>query len=108
MTWVGPPPEVLQLFGDKTKARKLASENSVPVVRGSSNLASSAECENLIEMGAISLPGIMKAAYGGGGRGMRIVRNMSDVALSFEACKREAFTAFGRDDCFISLDTNRK
>lgn len=101
MTWVGPPPDVLRLFGDKTQARALASDNGVPLVRGSENLASAEECRSLIEGGKISLPAIMKAAYGGGGRGMRIVRNLSEVGPSFDSCKREALTAFGRDEVFI-------
>ena len=101
ITWVGPPPEVLRLFGDKTQARMLATECGVPLVRGSDNLSSAQECRSLIEEGKISLPAIMKAAYGGGGRGMRIVRNLSEVGPSFDSCKREALTAFGRDEVFI-------
>ena len=73
----------------------------MPVVRGSGNLTSSDECLGLLENGDISLPAIMKAAYGGGGRGMRIVRELSQVPSSFESCQREALTAFGRDEVFL-------
>lgn len=99
--WVGPPPEILRLFGDKTQARRMASESGVPIVRGSPNLSSAKECQGYIEKDEISLPAIMKAAYGGGGRGMRIVRSLSEIAPSFESCKRESYTAFGRDEVFI-------
>ena len=79
----------------------MASESGVPIVRGSPNLSSAKECQGYIEKDEISLPAIMKAAYGGGGRGMRIVRSLSDIAPSFESCKRESYTAFGRDEVFI-------
>ena len=98
---MGPPPEILRLFGDKTQARRMASESGVPIVRGSPNLSSAKECQGYIEKDEISLPAIMKAAYGGGGRGMRIVRSLSEIAPSFESCKRESYTAFGRDEVFI-------
>ncbi|KAL7547137.1 hypothetical protein ACHAWF_010455, partial [Thalassiosira exigua] len=71
VVWVGPPPDVLQLFGDKIRARQLAVERGVPVVRGSGNLNSGEECRRALESGEVRLPAIMKAAYGGGGRGMR-------------------------------------
>jgi len=101
VAWVGPPPDVLRLFGDKIQARALASQSGVPVVRGSSNLTSSDECMGLLKNGDVNLPAIVKAAYGGGGRGMRIVRELSQVPSSFDSCQREALTAFGRDEVFL-------
>ena len=98
---MGPPPDVLQLFGDKIQARSLAQQSDVPVVRGSSNLSSGEECLSVLNEGHVRLPAIMKAAYGGGGRGMRIVRSISDVTSSFDSCQREALTAFGRDEVFL-------
>eukprot|EP00984_Skeletonema_dohrnii_P020413 scaffold9947_cov98-Skeletonema_dohrnii-CCMP3373.AAC.1 len=99
--WVGPPLEVLQLFGDKIQARALAQRSNVPVVRGSGNLTSGEECLGILNNGDVRLPAIMKAAFGGGGRGMRIVRDLSQVASSFDSCQREALTAFGRDEVFL-------
>lgn len=101
ITWVGPPPDVLHLFGDKIQARQLAQQSNVPVVRGSGNLSSGEECLSILNEGDVRLPAIMKAAYGGGGRGMRIVRSINDVTASFDSCQREALTAFGRDEVFL-------
>ncbi|KAL9186330.1 hypothetical protein ACHAXT_005568 [Thalassiosira profunda] len=101
VTWVGPPPDVLHLFGDKIQARALAERNDVPVVRGSGNLSSGEECLGILENGDVRLPAIMKAAYGGGGRGMRIVRDLAEVNSTFDSCQREALTAFGRDEVFL-------
>lgn len=98
--WVGPPPSVLRLFGDKTAARKLAMENDVPVVGGSENLGNAEEAEVFVSMN-MTMPVIMKAAYGGGGRGMRIVRDLKDIRANFETCQREAKTAFGRGEVFV-------
>eukprot|EP00573_Skeletonema_grethae_P001610 CAMPEP_0201690570 /NCGR_PEP_ID=MMETSP0578-20130828/3987_1 /ASSEMBLY_ACC=CAM_ASM_000663 /TAXON_ID=267565 /ORGANISM="Skeletonema grethea, Strain CCMP 1804" /LENGTH=1141 /DNA_ID=CAMNT_0048175601 /DNA_START=214 /DNA_END=3639 /DNA_ORIENTATION=+ len=99
--WVGPPPEVLQLFGDKIQARALAQQSNVPVVRGSGNLTSGEECMAILSGDDVRLPAIMKAAFGGGGRGMRIVRDLSSVSTSFDSCQREALTAFGRNEVFL-------
>ncbi|KAL3791966.1 hypothetical protein ACHAW5_007105 [Stephanodiscus triporus] len=101
ISWVGPSPEVLSLFGDKIRARSLAIESDVPVVRGSGNLVSGDECIAVIEDGIVRLPAIMKAAFGGGGRGMRIVRDKSQVRALFDSCRREAAMAFGRDEVFL-------
>lgn len=101
VTWVGPSPDVLALFGDKIQARSLAQRSNVPVVRGSENLISGDECMTVLNNGSVRLPSIMKAAYGGGGRGMRIVREKSDVHALFDSCQREAKTAFGRDEVFL-------
>eukprot|EP00956_Cyclotella_meneghiniana_P011546 scaffold16203_cov21-Cyclotella_meneghiniana.AAC.2 len=96
--WVGPSPSVLQLFGDKIQARALAVRSDVPVVRGSENLKSGEEVLDVLESGMVGLPAIMKAAYGGGGRGMRILRSTSDALPSYKSCQREALTAFGRSE----------
>mmetsp|Transcript_6012 Transcript_6012/g.10728 ORF Transcript_6012/g.10728 Transcript_6012/m.10728 type:complete len:1005 (+) Transcript_6012:147-3161(+) len=101
VTWVGPPPDVLHLFGDKIQARALAEQSNVPIVRGSGNLSSGEECLSVLREGHVRLPAIMKAAYGGGGRGMRIVRDIFQVSTSFSSCQREALTAFGRDEVFL-------
>jgi biotin carboxylase len=61
--WVGPPPSVLELFGDKIQARALAQESGVPVVRGSGNLKSGEECLEILERGDFGLPAIMKVGW---------------------------------------------
>ena len=195
--WVGPSPDVLSLFGDKIRAREMATDSGVPVVRGSGNLGSADECLAVLGDGTVRLPAIMKvrgcacacvremyfgaahryfssattcveypslgyfsynhrpeicrvgparpisrisederfsrkphhppsppsprspphrivaalpfsafdtrqkAAFGGGGRGMRIVRDMSQVRSLFDSCRREAYAAFGRDEVFL-------
>ncbi|CAD7940083.1 unnamed protein product [Amoebophrya sp. A120] len=106
-TWVGPRAEVLRLFGDKVAARTLAINHEVPVVGGSPNLESGEACEQWVteqlakQKSTFQLPAILKAAYGGGGRGMRIVREMKEMKSNFETCQREALTAFGRGEVFI-------
>jgi pyruvate carboxylase len=62
INWVGPPPEVLQLFGDKIQARALAQRSNVPVVRGSGNLTSGEECLSILNNGDVRLPAIMKVS----------------------------------------------
>ncbi len=62
MTWVGPPPEILHLFGDKIVARAFAQRHNVPVVRGSGNLHSSEECTDVLQSGGVRLPAIMKVS----------------------------------------------
>lgn len=60
ITWVGPPPDVLNLFGDKIQARALAKQSNVPVVRGSGNMSSGDECLSVLREGDVRLPAIMK------------------------------------------------
>jgi acetyl/propionyl-CoA carboxylase alpha subunit len=82
LTWIGPPPEALRLGGDKIAARRIAGEAGVPTLpEGSAD--------------AIGFPLVVKAAAGGGGRGMRVVRDASGLAEALEAAEREAVGAFG-------------
>jgi pyruvate carboxylase len=100
ITFVGPPPEVLELFGDKVAARKLAIEAGLPVLPGS---------EGPVKPGAalrreakrIGFPVIMKASFGGGGRGMRVVEKADQLDALLEEARREAGSAFGNDAVFI-------
>ena len=101
ITWVGPKHNVLRLFGDKTAARKLAIDSGVPVVKGSENLKDGKDCLNFFEREKMLLPAILKAAYGGGGRGMRIVRDLKDLQSQFDSCRRESLNAFGRPEVFL-------
>lgn len=100
LTWVGPAPETIEALGDKVKARELAQSVGAPLAPGSDGpVASAAEARTFAE--EHGLPSIIKAAHGGGGRGMRIVRELDEVEGAFESASREALAAFGNGECFI-------
>ncbi|CAG8587327.1 2318_t:CDS:10 [Ambispora leptoticha] len=100
MAFVGPTPEVIEKMGDKTKARQIAIECGVPVVPGTPGpISTLAEAEAFIA--EHDFPVIIKAAMGGGGRGMRVVREKASLADSFERAKSEALSAFGDGTVFI-------
>src|SRR5437016_3416246 len=99
ITFVGPSPEAIRLMGDKAQARQLAKQAGVPVVPGSElPLKDAAEAVEVADR--IGYPIIFKAAAGGGGRGMRIVRRREDVAQAFDACQSEAGSAFGSAEIY--------
>jgi pyruvate carboxylase len=99
IAFIGPAPEVIEVFGDKTAARNLAIEADVPVVPGTDGPVSSAkEVEQFAN--EHGLPIIIKASFGGGGRGMRVVRSKGDIAESFDRASSEAAAAFGRGDVY--------
>ena len=81
--WVGPPPEVLQLFGDKIQARALAERSNVPVVRGSGNLTSGDECLSILNNGDVRLPAIMKVSWIGSSLTLSLYQQQSRTELSF-------------------------
>lgn len=98
--FVGPTVENLLTFSDKTSARTAAIEAGVPVVPGSDGALNSAEeVEAFVE--EYGLPVILKAAMGGGGKGMRVVRNMEDVRPMFESASSEALASFGDGSVFV-------
>lgn len=100
LTWVGPAPDTIEALGDKVKARELAQSVGAPLAPGSDGpVASAAEARAFAE--EHGLPSIIKAAHGGGGRGMRIVRELDEVEGAFESASREALAAFGNGECFI-------
>ena len=99
LTFVGPTPAALALFGDKLLARSLARSLDIPVVPGSSRpLASAQEAEEVA--GTVGYPVMLKAAAGGGGRGMRVVDSAAGMAEAFERCRSEAEGAFGSGAVF--------
>ncbi|XP_052749258.1 pyruvate carboxylase, mitochondrial isoform X2 [Galleria mellonella] len=100
MRFIGPSPKVVQQMGDKVAARKAAIDAKVPIVPGTDGPITTKE-EALEFCKKHGLPVIFKAAYGGGGRGMRVVREMSDVASAFERASSEALGAFGNGSMFI-------
>ncbi len=98
--FVGPTVDTLKKLGDKVSARQLAQQANVPILPGTEDVVSDAdEGERLAA--EIGYPIIIKAAMGGGGRGMRVVRNSEDFRDSIEQAQREALTAFGCADVFI-------
>ncbi|WP_237205384.1 acetyl/propionyl/methylcrotonyl-CoA carboxylase subunit alpha [Rothia nasimurium] len=100
LTWIGPAPETIEALGDKVKARELAQAVGAPLAPGSDGpVASPEEARTFAQ--EHGLPSIIKAAHGGGGRGMRIVRELGEVEDAFVAASREAVAAFGNGECFI-------
>ncbi len=100
ITFVGPTVDTLKKLGDKVSARAIAKQAGVPILQGTENaIAEVEEGEKLAE--EIGYPIILKASMGGGGRGMRVVREAKDFRDSFEQAQREADTAFGCADVFI-------
>jgi acetyl-CoA carboxylase, biotin carboxylase subunit len=99
LTFIGPSPEAIRLMGDKAQARVIARQAGVPVVAGS-ELPLKDEGEAVDVADATDYPVIFKAAAGGGGRGMRIVRSRAEVAPAFAACQAEAGAAFGSSEIY--------
>jgi acetyl-CoA carboxylase, biotin carboxylase subunit len=99
ITFIGPSPEAIRLMGDKTQARQLAKQAGAPVVPGSDGALKDAE-EALATADEIGYPIILKAAAGGGGRGMRIVRERDALPRAFETCRAEAAAAFASSDLY--------
>lgn len=98
--FVGPDPDVIEAMGDKTKARNCAIECGVPVVPGSGGpVPSIKEAKDFVAQ--YGFPIIIKAAFGGGGRGMRVIRQASDLEEGYERCTSEAKAAFGDGTVFI-------
>ena len=100
ITFVGPSAELLELLGDKRAARKLAESAGVPVVPGTERPIATVEAARKMA-GEIGFPLIIKAAFGGGGRGMRVVEKSGEFAERLEEARREAGAAFGNDAVFL-------
>ncbi|CAH0625326.1 unnamed protein product [Chrysodeixis includens] len=98
--FIGPQPHVVQQMGDKVAARKIAIAAKVPIVPGTDKPVTTKQ-EAVAFCEKHGLPVMLKAAFGGGGRGMRVVRDMKDVASSFERASSEALGAFGNGSMFI-------
>ncbi len=100
LVFVGPPPEAIAAMGSKTAARQLAIQANVPVVPGTTEaLRDAAEATAIAEQ--FGYPVLLKAAAGGGGKGMRVVRTAADIAPSLETARREAKNAFGDDAVYV-------
>jgi len=104
--FVGPTPEQLDMFGDKMAAKRLATEAGVPTVPGSKSPVAGLSAAEKVA-GEIGYPVILKASFGGGGRGMRVVERAEGLKSALAEAKREAGAAFGRDEVFIERRVNR-
>lgn len=100
ITWIGPSPEAIERLGDKVSARHVAEKVGAPLAPGTLNPVSGAQ-EVLDFVAQHGLPIAIKAAYGGGGRGIKVVYDSAEVTEQFESATREAIAAFGRGECFV-------
>ncbi len=100
LTWIGPSAQVIRELGNKVTARAIAVRAGAPLVPGTDGpVDDAAAARSFAE--EHGLPIAIKAAFGGGGRGMRVARTMDDIDAAFEAAVREATSAFGRGECFV-------
>ena len=100
LIWIGPSPKAIDQLGDKVSARHIAEKVGAPLAPGTLNPVTGAE-EVLDFVAKHGLPIAIKAAYGGGGRGIKVVHKKEEVAEAFESATREAVAAFGRGECFV-------
>ncbi|MFC9769889.1 MULTISPECIES: biotin carboxylase N-terminal domain-containing protein [unclassified Pseudarthrobacter] len=106
LTWIGPSPEAIRQLGNKITAREIAVRAGAPLVAGSGGpVDSAAEARAFAE--EHGLPIAIKAAFGGGGRGLKVVREMGQVEEAFDSAVREAVVAFGRGECFVERYLDR-
>ncbi|WP_461170417.1 acetyl/propionyl/methylcrotonyl-CoA carboxylase subunit alpha [Arthrobacter sp. Z1-15] len=108
LVWIGPSPHAISQLGDKVQARHIAAKVGAPLVPGTADPVKNAQ-EVLDFADAHGLPLAIKAAFGGGGRGIKVARTRSEIPEMFESAVREATAAFGRGECFIErfLDAPR-
>ncbi|MBI1815370.1 MAG: carbamoyl-phosphate synthase large subunit [Deltaproteobacteria bacterium] len=101
ITFVGPRPETLEIFGDKTQARALAERCGVPVLRGTAGAVTRDEAKRFLASLGAGGAMMIKAVAGGGGRGMRVVRSGEEVDNAYTRCQSEARQAFGNGDVYV-------
>ncbi len=99
-TWIGPSPAAIAALGDKTTARHIAMKIGAPLVPGTADPVKGVD-EVLAFVEEHGLPVAIKAAFGGGGRGLKIARTMDEIPELYESAVREAVAAFGRGECFV-------
>jgi len=106
LTWIGPPPEAIEALGDKVKARDIARHVGAPLAPGTDGPVQSAE--EIVDFAReYGLPVAIKAAFGGGGRGLKIARTMDEIGEQYESAVREATAAFGNGECFAERYLDR-
>jgi acetyl-CoA/propionyl-CoA carboxylase biotin carboxyl carrier protein len=100
LIWIGPSPDAIEKLGDKVSARHIAEKVGAPLAPGTLNPVSGAQ-EVLDFVDVHGLPVAIKAAFGGGGRGLKVARTRDEIPELFESATREAIAAFGRGECFV-------
>ena len=100
LTWIGPTPQAIRDLGDKVTARHIAQRAGAPLVPGTPDPVGNAD-EVIAFAVDHGLPVAIKAAFGGGGRGLKVARTMEEIPHLFESATREAVAAFGRGECFV-------
>ncbi|GAA1224292.1 biotin carboxylase N-terminal domain-containing protein [Kitasatospora nipponensis] len=108
LIWIGPPPQAIRDLGDKVTARHVAQRAGAPLVAGTPDPVAGPD-EVVAFATEHGLPVAIKAAFGGGGRGLKVARTMEEIPELFESAVREAVAAFGRGECFVEryLDNPR-
>ncbi len=106
LIWIGPSPEAIRLLGDKVSARKIAAKVGAPLVAGTADPVEGFE-EVLTFAKEHGLPVAIKAAHGGGGRGLKVARTMEEIPEFFASAVREAIAGFGRGECFVERYLDR-
>ena len=106
LIWIGPPPASIKSLGDKVKARHIAAKVGAPLVPGTKDPVKSAS-EVVDFANQHGLPIAIKAAFGGGGRGLKVARNQEEIVELYESAVREATAAFGRGECFVERYLDR-
>jgi acetyl-CoA/propionyl-CoA carboxylase biotin carboxyl carrier protein len=106
LTWIGPPPSAIDALGDKVQARHIAQKVGAPLVAGTADPVKDAD-EVVAFAREHGLPIAIKAAFGGGGRGLKVARKEEEVAELYDSAVREAVTAFGRGECFVERYLDR-
>ncbi|GAA3131980.1 acetyl/propionyl/methylcrotonyl-CoA carboxylase subunit alpha [Streptosporangium carneum] len=106
LTWIGPPPSAIVALGDKVQARHIAQKVGAPLVAGTAEPVAGAE-EVVAFAAEHGLPIAIKAAYGGGGRGLKVARTLEEIPELFDSAVREAVAAFGRGECFVERYLDR-
>jgi acetyl-CoA/propionyl-CoA carboxylase biotin carboxyl carrier protein len=100
LIWIGPSPQAIALLGDKVSARKIAAKVGAPLVAGTADPVEGHEQVTVFAK-EHGLPVAIKAAYGGGGRGLKIARTFEEIPELFDSAVREAIAGFGRGECFV-------
>jgi acetyl-CoA/propionyl-CoA carboxylase biotin carboxyl carrier protein len=106
LTWIGPPPDAIRVLGDKVAARHLAMRVGAPLVPGTADPVGGPD-EVVAFAREHGLPVAIKAAFGGGGRGLKVARTLAEIPELFASAVREATAAFGRGECFVERYLDR-
>jgi acetyl-CoA/propionyl-CoA carboxylase biotin carboxyl carrier protein len=106
LTWIGPPPAAIDALGDKVRARHIAASVGAPLSPGTADPVASAD--EVVEFAReFGLPVAIKAAFGGGGRGLKVARSLDEIPALYDSAVREAEASFGRGECFVERYLDR-